>query len=282
MDLNNDLGDLDRLIREYAPEIYEIWDKRVDSSEEQGIRTGRLHENHILGILFKHLIEGEPEVTTTDIEEEYEIFFKKIARSTVSTYLNQLEKEEVLFKKRDGRAVKYLFNIPPPNNIDAFWTVRNFCLLPPYLSRASILAKLYFHPPKTLDKHEEERKFLIGLSVLTILKDRHEKCHLCQFGSKQFYREATDSFESLIKERIDVLPEELRNFILFEIGELPIFKGIFMSQEKLEDLNSKILDFVERYHNDIEFQISVSKHRQKVHLKRMDSVDQNSEEQKNK
>jgi hypothetical protein len=122
LDLNNDLGDLDRLIKEYAPEIYEIWDKRADSSEEQGIRTGRLHENHILGILFKHLMEGEPEVTTTDIEEEYEIFFKKIARSTVSTYLNQLEKEEVLFKKRDGRAVMYLFNIPPPNNIDAFWT----------------------------------------------------------------------------------------------------------------------------------------------------------------
>ncbi len=114
--------------------------------------------------------------------------------------------------------------------------MRNFCLLPPFLSRASILAKLYFHPPKTLDKHEEERKFLIGLSVLTVLKNRHEKCHLCQFGSKQFYREATDIFESLIKERIDVLPEELRNFILFEIGELPIFKGILVSKDKNNEL----------------------------------------------
>ncbi|MBD3353851.1 MAG: hypothetical protein GF364_20380 [Candidatus Lokiarchaeota archaeon] len=271
MELADRLDDLDKLIKEYAPEVYEFWEERRDSSEDQGIRTGRLHENHILGIILKHYLEGDPEVTTTDIEEQYKIFFKKIARSTVSTYLNQLEKEGVLYKKRDGRTVKYLFNIPPPPDIPGFWIVRNFCLLPPYLSRASLLSQLYFNPPKKVEKYEEERKFFLGLTILTILKNRLDKCRLCQFGNRSFYQESTELMSSYIKERIDVLPEELRNFILFELGELPLFNGIKVEPDKLNEINEKIIDYVERFHSDIEFQISVSKHRQKVHLNQMDS-----------
>jgi DNA-binding transcriptional ArsR family regulator len=281
MNLGDALQDIDKVIQEYAPEVKEVWIERKDTSEDQGIRTGRLHENHILGIIVKHHLETVPEITTTDIEEEYEISFKKIARSTVSTYLNQLEKENVLYKKRDGRNVQYLFQIPPASNMQPFWFVRNFCLLPSYFSRAALLAQLYLHPPKEHDKYEAERKFLIGLSILTVLKNRTEKCYLCQFGLKQFYQSTTEQFESFIKERIDVLPEELRNFILFELGELPCFGGIVISPLKTEELYQKILDFVERYHSDIEFQMSVSKHRQNVHLKRMeDSQSTNNSMQK--
>lgn len=270
MDLISALDDLDKVIKDYAPEVYKLWKNREDSSEEQGIRTGRLHENHILGIILKHYMEGDPEVTTTDIEQEYKTFFVKIARSTVSTYLNQLEKEGVLFKKRDGRTVNYLFRIPPTDAIPAFWIVRNFCLIPPYFSRAAVLAQIYLTPPEDLEKYEMQRKFLLGLSILTLLKNRHKNCCLCQFSNKTFYNDTTSLFESYIKERIDVLPEELRNFILFELGEIPLFGGIEIKPDERKPLNNQIMDFVERYHSDIEFQISVSKHRQKVHLKRME------------
>lgn len=270
LDLVSALDDLDKVIKDYAPEVYDLWQNREDSSEEQGIRTGRLHENHILGIILKHSMEGEPEVTTTDIEQEYKTFFVKIARSTVSTYLNQLEKEGVLYKKRDGRTVNYLFRTPPTKDIPPFWIVRNFCLIPPYFSRAAVLAQIYLNPSEKLEKYETQRKFLLGLSILTILKNRHKNCYLCQFSNKTFYNDTTSLFESYIKERIDVLPEELRNFILFELGEIPLFGGMEIHPNERKPLDDKILDFVERYHSDIEFQISVSKHRQKVHLKRME------------
>ncbi|MCP4761816.1 MAG: hypothetical protein GY870_08540 [archaeon] len=267
---------LKKVIETYAPEISDIWLERRDSSEDQGVRTGRLHENHILGIIVKHHLEEEKDVTTTDIEEEYRNFFKKIARSTVSTYLNQLEKEGVLYKKRDGRTVKYLFQKEPPKDIDPFWITRNFCLLPPYISRAAILAQFYVDPNCVHEKYEKERLFLVGLTILTVLKNRIEKCHLCQFGERSFYASATDNMKSLITERIDVLPEELRNFILFELGELPLFRGILISnnEKDLNELFPKIIDFVERYHSDIEFQMSVSKHRQRVHLKRKEDIEE--------
>ena len=279
MELNDALDDLNKVIKEYAPEVFEIWGVRRDSSEMQGIRTGRLHENHILGIILKHEVEDLKFVTTTDIEVEYKTFFKKIARSTVSTYLNQLEKEGVLFKKRDGRTVKYLFQIAPPKDIDPFWITRNFCLMPPYFSRASVLAQIYVSKPEKLEKYHNERNFLLGLSILTILKNRFGKCCLCQFGNKNFYNESTEMFESYIKERIDVLPDELRTFILTELGELPLFGGIILNPDEINSIVVKILDYVERYHSDIEFQMSVSKHRQKIHLKRRENKE-NSEDSK--
>ncbi|MHA1339830.1 MAG: BlaI/MecI/CopY family transcriptional regulator [Promethearchaeota archaeon] len=269
MDIEDSLNSLNKLIKEYAPEIYNVWSIRNDIFEDQGIKTGRMHENHILGIIMKHYLEDKSELTTADIEEEYTIYFRKIARSTVSTYLNQLEKEGLLYKKREGRLMKYHFNIEPPSNINPFWIVRNFCLLPAYFSRAGYLAKLYFNPPKKSEKYEKERLFLIGLAVLIILKNRHEKCYMCQFGLKSYYRTVKEKFDLYIKERVDVLPEDLRNYIMISLGELPLFGGIIINKDNLADINNKLIDLTDRAHSDIEFQISVSKRRQQVHLERL-------------
>ncbi|MHA1819262.1 MAG: hypothetical protein ACTSU2_15310 [Promethearchaeota archaeon] len=270
MDIVEGLEKLRRVIKEYAQEVPDIWDKRDDTSEDQGIRTGRLHENHILGIIIKHDLEDLKDVTTSDIEEEYRIFFRKIARSTVSTYLNQLEKECVLFKKRDGRTVKYLFQIPPPKGLNPFWIVRNFCLLPSYISRAITLTEMYLKEPQEKEKYVKERKFLIGLAILNVLKNRFDKCSLCQFGNRTFYKSSTEDFEKYIKERIDVLPDDLRTFVLKELGEIPLFGGIIINPTDYDEVFKKILENVEIFHNDIGFQEVVSKRRQKIHLDRME------------
>ena len=96
-------------IHEIAPELLNVYNVREDESEEQQIKTGQLHENRILGIMLKFYLEGRKKVTTRDVELEYKKFYKDIARSTVSTYLNILKKEGTLSKERDGRLVYYIF-----------------------------------------------------------------------------------------------------------------------------------------------------------------------------
>ena len=83
---------MDKLIREFAPELSDIYNIREDESEEQQVKTGRLHENRILGIMLKFYVDGKRKVTTRDVEIEYKKYFKEIARSTISTYLNMLKK----------------------------------------------------------------------------------------------------------------------------------------------------------------------------------------------
>ena len=102
-----DLKRLGEVIREYAPELSDLWITRRDDFEDEGIKTGRLHENHILGIILAGNFISDRQITTMDIESFYENYFKKIARSTVSTYLNTLDKDGVLAKERDGRIVFY-------------------------------------------------------------------------------------------------------------------------------------------------------------------------------
>ncbi|MHA1292892.1 MAG: BlaI/MecI/CopY family transcriptional regulator [Promethearchaeota archaeon] len=104
-----ELESLDKVIQEFAPEVADIYSIREDESEEQQIKTGRLHENRILGIILKFFLEGKKKVTTGEVENEYKKYFKDIARSTISTYLNMLKKESTLYKERDGRIVYYIF-----------------------------------------------------------------------------------------------------------------------------------------------------------------------------
>ena len=87
---------LEKIIHEIAPELIDIYNIREDESEQQQVKTGRLHENRILGIMLKYFLEGKKKVTTREVEVEYKKFFKDIARSTISTYLNILKREDCL------------------------------------------------------------------------------------------------------------------------------------------------------------------------------------------
>ncbi len=267
-----DLDRIQKVIDEIAPELGDSWVMRNDLYEDEGIRTGRLHENHILGILLSCDFIDKSQLTTTNIEKYYKHFFKKIARSTVSTYLNQLDKEGVLAKERKGRIVYYYIKEQPPDiyQESPFWVVRNFCIIPPYFIRTSYLLRFYGAESSLSEDLHKSREFIVGLAILTLLRNRFEKCMLCQFASREEYKELKDNFDTVIKDRKDVLPEMLQDFIQ-SLGEIPIFGGARLPEDISDgEVNKKIDDLAVRYAQDIDFQMNVSRRRQELRLKQMD------------
>ncbi|MBY8988214.1 MAG: hypothetical protein KGD61_07145, partial [Candidatus Lokiarchaeota archaeon] len=225
---------LEKVIHEIAPELLNVYNVREDESEEQQIKTGQLHENRILGIMLKFYLEGKEKVTTKDIELEYKKFYKDIARSTVSTYLNILKKEGTLFKERVGRLVYYIFFEDPPYAISPFWFTRLFCVDPAYFYRAIYFSSLYSIADIIIKKHMKKGNFdeivdcfryLTGIIILYILKNRSSKCILCQFGKQERYNDLLESINSAIKDRTDVLPTELQEILFKKYAEIPNFGG---------------------------------------------------------
>jgi len=275
------IEELDKAIQEFAPEIADIYYIREDESEEQQIKTGRLHENRILGIILKFFIEGKKKVTTSEVEQEYKRYFKDIARSTVSTYLNMLKKESTLYKERDGRIVYYIFYEDPPINIKPFWFTRIFCIVPAYFVRANYFAQIFLGAKSTLTEYiGDDRdfdllldnfKFLIGIIILYILKNRTSKCILCQFGKQETYEMMKDGLEQAIRDRSDVLPDELME-ILINYGEIPIFGGINVDDPNMnEKIIKEVIELSRKYKKDLEFQIMVSQKRMELRLRQKES-----------
>ena len=75
---DSELSIIDDVIQDFAPEIAFLYQIREDESEEQQIKTGRLHENRILGIILKFYLEGKKKITTGEVEHEYKKYFKEI------------------------------------------------------------------------------------------------------------------------------------------------------------------------------------------------------------
>ena len=277
---------IDKVIQEFAPEIAYLYHIREDESEEQQIKTGRLHENRILGIILKFYLEGKKKVTTGEVEQEYKKYFKEIARSTISTYLNMLKKESTLFKERDGRIVYYIFYEDTPIGIKPFWFTRIFCIVPAYFERAMYFADLYFTAEKFVDQyivkfHSGDKntlirnfKFLIGLIIINIFKNRSSKCVLCQFSKREMYRKLEELMSVAIKDRSDVLPEEMLEILLGKYSEIPMFDGIYIKGDKSEEnIGENILKFAAGYKKDLEFQIMVSNRRKTIRLKQKEALE---------
>jgi hypothetical protein len=262
---------LDKVIQEFAPDITDIYNIREDESEEQQIKTGRLHECRILGIMLKFYLEGKTEVTTREVEFEYKKYFKEIARSTVSTYLNMLNGEATLEKIREGRVVYYKLTEDPPDKVSPFWFTRLFCIDPAYFVRAIYFASLYSIADKIVmdySTNEEktklvfELKYIIGLIILLILKNRASKCELCQFGKIDRYNELLEGLNKAIKDRSDVLSEDLTKILKEQFSEIPIFGGTYFNQASNEmEMIKALLEFSKKHKKDIEFQTMVLKRR---------------------
>ncbi|GAB4319114.1 MAG: hypothetical protein Kow0069_22520 [Promethearchaeota archaeon] len=270
MSLNCDLSKVESVVREFAPEVADSWAAIEDPKEE---RLGRLHENRILGIKLRYLFLERPKTTTSDVEDSYEIFFQKIARSTVSTYLNQLDREGVLHKERDGRVVYYLFSHPPPDGVSPFWFVRNFCTTPAYLARAVFFANLYDQVGRDYSANGAERankKFLLGVTVLALLYHRVKMCLLCQFGTRTVYRKMKEDLRTALSDRSDVLPKRLSSFLIKELGQIPSFGGLPLVPNK-EAIKDELDELSRRYSQDLEFQLTVSLRRLELRLKRRKS-----------
>ncbi|MFW9864563.1 MAG: hypothetical protein ACFFEN_00560 [Candidatus Thorarchaeota archaeon] len=276
---------IDEVIHDYAPEIAYLYQIREDESEEQQIKTGRLHENRILGIILKFYLEGKQRITTGEVEHEYKKYFKEIARSTISTYLNMLKKESTLYKERDGRVVYYIFYEDPPIAIKPFWFTRIFCIVPAYFERALYFSDLYFKAEKHVSNYIEKFnsgdkgvlirnfKFLIGLIILNIFRNRSSKCVLCQFSKKDMYGKLEEKINLAIKDRSDVLPDEMLEILEKEYSEIPMFNGIYIKGEKANpNVITNILNFADVYKKDLDFQIMVSNRRRTLRLKQKEAL----------
>lgn len=281
-----ELALLDELIQDFAPEIAHIYQIREDESEEQQIKTGRLHENRILGIVLKFYLEGKKKITTGEVEKEYKKYFKEIARSTISTYLNMLKKESTLYKERDGRVVYYIFYEDPPIGIKPFWFTRIFCIIPAYFDRAIYFSKLYHDAGKYVELYTRDFsnrdmdillrnfKFLTGLIVLNIFKNRSSKCILCQFSKREMYNNLKELIQIAIKDRSDILPEEMAEFLFEKYSEIPMFNGInIVGEDTREEIIKKIFKYANDYKKDLEFQIMVSNRRQDLRLKQKEALE---------
>jgi hypothetical protein len=284
---DSELKLIDKVILDFAPEIAFLYQIREDESEEQQIKTGRLHENRILGIILKFYLEGKKKITTAEVEEEYKRYFKEIARSTISTYLNMLKKESTLYKERDGRIVYYIFYEDPPIEINPFWFTRIFCIVPAYFDRAIYFSKLYINAEKYLQNHINDYKgedkdillrnfkFITGLIILNIFKNRSSKCVHCQFSKREVYNKLEELIGIAIKDRSDVLPEELIENLINKFAEIPIFKGVYIGKEEIEKtIAEEILRCSDLYKKDLDFQIMVSLRRKDLRLKQKLSLEE--------
>lgn len=226
--------------------------------------------------MLKYYLEGKRKVATRDVELEYKKYFKEIARSTISTYLNMLKKESTLSKERDGRIVYYKLYDNPPIELNPFWFTRIFCIDPAYFNRAIYFASLYSIADLILQRKVEVNdakdlveyfKYVIGIIILYILKNRADKCSLCQFSKHERYNEMIESLDSAIKERADVLPEDLLNPIIEKYAEISTFGGETIITEESElDLIENILKYAKTYKKDIDFQKMVLNRRTEAKL----------------
>ena len=258
---------LEKIIQEIAPELVDIYNIREDESEEKAIKTGRLHENRILGIMLKFFLEGKKKVTTREVEFEYKKFFKEIARSTISTYLNILKRESTLYKERDGRLVNYVLREDPPLDISSFWFTRLFCVDPAYFYRAIYFSSLYSIAEIIVKKYMtkgvynevvESFRYLIGIIILYILKNRSSKCVLCQFSKQESYRYLFDAINTALKNRTDVLPDELQEILKTDYAELPSFGGFWINDEEKEvEIIKQLIKYAIQYKKDMEYQVMV-------------------------
>ena len=258
---------LEKIIHEIAPELIDIYNIREDENEQQQVKTGRLHENRILGIMLKFFLEGKKKVTTREVELEYKKFFKDIARSTISTYLNILKRETTLYKERDGRLVNYILYEDPPLEITPFWFTRLFCVDPAYFSRAIYFSSLYSIAEIIVKKYMkkgifnelvESFRYLIGIIILDILKNRALKCVLCQFGKQERYKGLLDSINLALKDRTDVLPGELQEILNQNYAEIPSFGGYCISDvEKEVEIIKQLIGYAYQYRKDMEYQTMV-------------------------
>ncbi|MFX1380479.1 MAG: hypothetical protein ACFFA4_15445 [Promethearchaeota archaeon] len=278
---------IDKVVQEYAPEIAFLYHIREDESEEQQIKTGRLHENRILGIILKFYLEGKNKVTTGEVEQEYKRYFREIARSTTSTYLNMLKKESTLYTERDGRVAYYIFYEDPPIDIRPFWFTRMFCTVPAYFNRATKFSSLYSEAEKFIQKyindygHGDKKllirnfKFIIGLIILKILKNRTSKCIGCQFSKREMYKKLEEMINVAIKDRSDVLPVELLVDLIEKHSEIPIFKGTNLKEDIFkENIVKELVRSADIFKKDLDFQIMVSSRRKESRLKQIKALEE--------
>jgi hypothetical protein len=88
------------------------------------------------------------------------------------------------------------------------------------------------------------------------------------------YGKLEEMMKIAIKDRSDVLPEEMLDILVEKYSEIPVFNGIFIKGEKDEDtIIESILKFSDDYKKDLDFQIMVSSRRKTLRLKQQEALE---------
>ena len=91
---------------------------------------------------------------------------------------------------------------------------------------------------------------------------------LCQFSKREVYSKLEELIGVAVKDRSDVLPEELLEEVIENFSEIPMFDGIDINNEEIEnEITREILRCAEMYKKDLDFQIMVSIRRKDLRLK---------------
>jgi len=254
--------ELREILKEY-PKMDKLWNLKHDAPEESNKDLGGLQKNRILGI-FLWFREGEKSlITTNEIKDNYEKFFKinGISRSNISTYLNQLCKNGVLKKHKAGKEVEYGIAQEPPVLYDQnpFWLIYNFCILPNYLCRMS-----YFANKLNIAKSRNTEEIqLMELILINLIKNRINKCCLCRYGDTDKHELINNEFNEFYKDRTKLFPKELKVY-LDKLGEIEIFGGEKVGIVHWPKITGKIMYFANKHKEDIKNQDSLNKKLQKL------------------
>jgi hypothetical protein len=267
----------DKFFQDFSPEIGKICQFQEDETKNQLMKTGLLQEKRILGIFLKSYLEGITKMTTRDVINEYKSYFENVARSTISLYLNILNKESVLCKEKKGRVVYYNIFDNPPRNIPPFWFTRIFCIIPVYFNRANYFSDLYNKAKEYIQQYfkkfsDEDQdilmhnfKFILGLILLKIFKNRIQKCMYCQFSKKKTYAKMEYFIDLAIKDRSDFLSKDIFNGLIPKCSEIAIFNGININSEFIkENLVEELLRITNINKEDLKFQREVFYRRKNI------------------
>ena len=188
-----------------------------------------------------------------------------------------LKKESILYTEKDGRTAYYILHEDPPIGINPFWFTRIFCIVPVYFNRAMIFSHLYINSEKAIQDYFNQYggkdkkiivknfKFIVGLILLNIFKNRSSKCMLCQFSKREIYEKLEEIISIAIKDRSDVLPWDLVNNVINKYSEIPTLNET--DNDSMEEITTHMSRYADIYKKDIEFQIMVSVRRQNLRLK---------------
>lgn len=277
---------IDTVIQEYAPEIAYLYQFREDETEVQQTKIGSLQENRVLGVILKFYLEGKYKIVTVEVGKEYKRYFKTIAHSTTSSYLNKFIKNSLLFKEKDGRNVKYTFNEEPPKTIKSFWFTRIFCIVPAYFSRAKYFSNLYNNAEKYVQHYyhnypikekkilKQNFKFITGLIILCIFKNRSSSCVSCPFSKKEIYEQIEETISVAIEDRSDLLSNNIVENLNMRYSELPMFNGTdIQKKDTKEKITKEILWNADVYRKDLKIQIMVSLSRKDLRLRQKKALE---------
>ncbi|MFX1387887.1 MAG: hypothetical protein ACFE9M_11775, partial [Promethearchaeota archaeon] len=198
-----------------------------------------------------------------------------------------LKKESTLYTERDGRIVYYVFYEDPPISIKPFWFTRIFCIVPAYFHRALKFSILYINAEKHIQQYINQFgnkdkdllirnfKFITGLIIIKIFKNRVSKCVNCQFSKREIYKKLVEMIDVAFKDRSDVLPNELLEDLIKIYSEIPIFNGTNTKEEFFEEnIVKDITRCADIFKKDLDFQIMVSSRRKASRLKQLKALEE--------